>query len=153
MNYRIPQLIFFFFLLFPLSLSAQEILSLAQCREMALKYNKEMAASAKQTESAHYTTKSYFGNFFPNFTANGTGIYSTIDGSLGIPGGNLPTFLPNATGQFLPNGGYAYFPGIDLNYKVGTIYMGGIQVEQPLYQGGKIRAAYKMSLLGKRWRT
>lgn len=149
MNYRIPQLIFFFFLLFPLSLSAQEILSLAQCREMALKYNKEMAASAKQTESAHYTAKSYFGNFFPNFTANGTGIYSTIDGNLGIPGGNLPTFLPNATGQFLPNGGYAYFPGIDLNYKVGTIYMGGIQVEQPLYQGGKIRAAYKMSLLGK----
>ena len=27
--------------------------------------------------------------------------------------------------------------------------MGGIQVEQPLYMGGKIRAAYKMSLLGK----
>ena len=29
------------------------------------------------------------------------------------------------------------------------VYMGGIQVEQPLYMGGKIRAAYKMSLLGK----
>ena len=141
--------VLFLFLLFPLSLPAQEILNLQQCREMALEYNKEMAASAKQTESAHYTAKSYLGNFFPNFTAGGTGIYSTIDGSLGIPGGNLPTFLPHATGQFLPNGGYAYFPGIDLNYKTGTIYMGGIQVEQPLYMGGKIRAAYKMSLLGK----
>ena len=45
--------------------------------------------------------------------------------------------------------GYAYFPGLNLDYKVGTVYTGGVQVEQPLYMGGKIRAAYKMSLLGK----
>ena len=63
-------------LLCPLSLLAQETLNLEQCREMALKYNKEMAASAKQTEGAHYTMKSYKGNFFPNFTASGTGLYS-----------------------------------------------------------------------------
>ena len=130
-------------------ISAQETLTLEQCREMALKYNKEMAAAARQTESARYTAKSYKGNFFPNFSLSGTGIYSTSDGSLGIAGGNLPTFLPDATGQFLPNKGFAYFPGIDLNYKIGMVYMGGIQVEQPLYMGGKIRAAYKMSLLGK----
>lgn len=44
---------------------AQETLSLQECREMALKYNKEMAASIKQTESTHYTAKSYKGNFSP----------------------------------------------------------------------------------------
>ena len=60
---------------------AQETLSLKECREMALKYNKEMAASVKQTESAHYTAKSYKGNFFPNLTASGTGLYSNADGS------------------------------------------------------------------------
>ena len=27
-----------------------------------------------------------------------------------------------------------------MNYKIGMVYMGGIQVEQPLYMGGKIRA-------------
>ena len=75
-------------------ISAQETLTLEQCREMALKYNKEMAAAARQTESARYTAKSYKGNFFPNFSLSGTGIYSTSDGSLGIAGGNLPTFLP-----------------------------------------------------------
>lgn len=132
-----------------LPLFAQEVLSLEQCREMALKYNKEMAASVKQTESARYMAKSYKGNFFPNFTASGTGLYSTADGSYGIAGGNLPIFLPDATGQFSPNGGFAYFPGIDLNYKIGAVYMGGVQVEQPLYMGGKITAAYKMSVLGK----
>ena len=138
-------------LLFSAGISAQETLTLEQCREMALKYNKEMAASAKQTESARYTAKSYKGNFFPNFTLSGTGIYSTADGSFGIAGGNLPTFLPDAAGQFNPGqpSGFAYFPGINLDYKIGMVYMGGVQIEQPLYMGGKIRAAYKLSLLGK----
>ena len=64
-------------------ISAQETLTLEQCREMALKYNKEMAAAARQTESARYTAKSYKGNFFPNFSLSGTGIYSTSDGIYG----------------------------------------------------------------------
>lgn len=130
-------------------LSAQETLDLQQCREMALQYNKEMAASAKQTESALYTMKSYKGNFFPDFTARGMGIYSTADGSFGIAGGNLPVLKPNPGGGSIPTGTTAYFPGINLDYKVGTVYMGGIQFKQPLYMGGKIRAAYRMSVLGK----
>lgn len=132
-----------------LTLSAQEPLTLEQCRQLALENNKQMAAAAKQTQAAHYTLKSYKGNFFPNLMASGTGLYSTANGSFGIPGGNLPTFLPDATGQFLPNGGFAYFPGIDLKYKVRTVWMGGVQVEQPIFMGGKIMAAYKMATLGK----
>ena len=58
-----------------LSVSAQEKLSLKQCREMALKYNKEMAAADKQTEAARLLSLSYKANFFPNFTASGTGLY------------------------------------------------------------------------------
>lgn len=128
---------------------AQETLTLKQCREMALKYNKEIAAAGKQTAAARLMSLSYKANFFPNLTANGTGVYSTADGSLGVPGGNLPVFLPNpAIGEPGPSG-FAYFPGLNLDYKIGTVYSGGIQVEQPLYMGGKIRAAYKMSLLGK----
>ena len=42
-----------------LSLSAQEKLSLKQCREMALKYNKEMAAADRQTEAARLMSLSY----------------------------------------------------------------------------------------------
>lgn len=89
-------------LLFSAGISAQETLTLEQCREMALKYNKEMAASAKQTESARYTARSYKGNFLPNFTLSGTGIYSTADGSLGIAGGNLPTSCPMLRDSFCP---------------------------------------------------
>ncbi len=131
------------------SLVAQETLSLDQCREMALKYNKEMAASAKQTEQASFMVKSFRGNFFPNITASATGIYSNAAGGLGIPGGKLPTFLPVSADQFLPNNGFAYFPGIDIKYDVEDVYVAGIQLEQPLYMGGKIRAAYNMAKLSK----
>ena len=62
------------------SLAAQEKLSLAQCREMALKYNKDMAAANKQTEAARLMSLSYKANFFPNFTANGTGRKSRSSG-------------------------------------------------------------------------
>ena len=131
------------------TLHAQELLTLDQCRQLALENNKRMVAASKQTQAAHYTVKSYKGNFFPNFIASGTGLYSTADGTFNIPGGNLPTFLPDANGQPTPNGGFAYFPGIDLNYKVRTVWMGGIQVEQPIFMGGKILAAYRMATLGK----
>ena len=132
-----------------ITLHAQELLTLDQCRQLALDNNKRMVAASKQTQAAYYTVKSYKGNFFPNFIASGTGLYSTADGTFNIPGGNLPTFLPDANGQPTPNGGFAYFPGIDLNYKVRTVWMGGIQVEQPIFMGGKILAAYRMATLGK----
>ncbi len=130
-------------------LPAQETISLKQCREAALKNNKEMAAAVKQTESARYTMKSYWGNFFPNITAKGIGLYSNAEGKYSSGSGNLPTFQPNAEGQFVQNGGFAYFPGLDLNLKIGTVYVGGVQVEQPVFMGGKIIAAYKMAKLGK----
>ena len=129
--------------------NAQELLTLDQCRQLALDNNKRMVAANKQTQAAHYTMQSYRGNFFPNFTASGTGLYSSANGTFSLPGGNLPTFLPDANGQPIPNGGFAYFPGIDLNYKVRTVWMGGVQVEQPIFMGGKILAAYKMARLGK----
>ena len=129
--------------------NAQELLTLDQCRQLALDNNKRMAAASKQTQAAHYTMQSYRGNFFPNFTASGTGLYSSANGTFSLPGGNLPTFLPDANGQPTPNGGFAYLPGIDLNYKVRTVWMGGVQVEQPIFMGGKILAAYKMARLGK----
>lgn len=144
---KIGTLIIFFFCLF--TLNAQEILTLDQCRQLALDNNKRMKAATKQTQAAHYTQKSSWANFFPNFTASGTGLYSTSKGTFDIPGGNLPTFALDAAGQPTPNGGFAYFPGIDLNYKVHTVWMGGIQVEQPIFMGGKILAAYRIATLGE----
>lgn len=133
-------------LLCALSGRGQEVLTLQQCRQRALDNNKQMAAAQRQSEVARYTQKSLKGNFFPNIKAYGTDLYTSMNGSLNIPGGNLPVFLPVKPNP-LPVG-FAYFPGIDLNLKVKNVLMTGIQIEQPLYMGGKIRAAYEMSKLG-----
>ena len=99
-------------------------LTLADCRTLALEYNKEMAASAQATKSATYTAKSYKGNFLPDISASGTGMYSTADGSLGLLGYNM-------------------------DYEIGTVWAGGVMVEQPIYMGGKINSAYRMAQIGR----
>ena len=43
--------------------------------------------------AARLLSLSYKANFFPNFTASGTGLYSTADGSLGILKISLKRFL------------------------------------------------------------
>ena len=47
----------------------QEVLSLQQCREKALQYNKQIAAAERQTQQARYTEKQYKALFFPDFKA------------------------------------------------------------------------------------
>lgn len=137
-----------FSLLFCYAASAcgQETLSLPQCRKMALENNKQIAAAARKTTESQYIQKSMKGNFFPDIKAYGNNFYASINGTLNLPGGNLPVFIPTAS-PAVPSG-FAYFPGIDLNMKVRNVLMAGVQIEQPLYMGGKIRAAYQMSKLG-----
>lgn len=101
-----------------------ETLTPERCRAMALQYNKELAAATQAAKSASFTAKSYKANFLPNITATGTGLYSTADGQFDILGYNV-------------------------GYEVGTLLAGGLSVEQPIYMGGKINAAYRLAMLGK----
>lgn len=137
---------------------AQQTLTLEQCKEMALKANAEIAAATKQTESAEYTAKSYRSNYYPNIYAQAYGLYSTAEGSkeFEISGGALPvypdaSFMQNpAVLQTTAPQGFAYFPGggFALDYEIGTVIRGGISLEQPIYQGGKIKASTEMAELG-----
>ena len=43
------------------------------------------------------------------------------------------------------DGRYALFPGMDFDYKIGFVYSAGVQVQQPIYQGGKIIAANRIA--------
>ena len=127
---------------------AQEVLSLQQCRELALENNKQVAAAAFQTRGAEYTVKSYWANFFPNITATGSAAYSDMDGTLGIGGGKLPIHLPIMPGLEINH--VFDIPTLSMNYEVKSLYMAGVSVEQPLYMGGKIRSAYRISKMGRK---
>ena len=141
--------------------SAQRSLTLEECRQMALENNKQTAIAAENRIKAGYDVKSYRANYFPKISATGNYLFTTTSLKKSIPGNYLPTFVPDpASGQLVPNilttvdgvpifKEYAYFPDMDLELKLNGTYMAGIQLEQPIYMGGKITSAYRMSILGE----
>jgi outer membrane protein TolC len=136
---------------------------------MALRNNKSVAIAERMEEKITYESKSYFANFFPKISLSGLYLFSNTKMNKTLKGNYLPTYVPDpATGQpkpnvvTMPDGNpligadgnpvfkeYAYFPDIALSLRMNGLYTAGIQAEQPLYMGGKITAAYKMSLIGK----
>ena len=119
-------------------------LTLEACIEQAKAHNRELAAADKQLEAARYDLRSMKANFFPSLSASGLALYSDSHGGLQIPGGLLPVLGPD----LVPTGASAYFPGVDIDYRVGWLYAGGVKLEVPLYAGGKVRTGYRMAKLG-----
>ena len=129
----------------PLIGTAQTTLSLDECIRLAKERNKKIEAAEHGLQAARYDMRSARANFYPSFSATATGLYSDADGGLGIEGGMLP--VVGADG--VPTGAGAYFPGLDIGYKIGWVYGAGIKVEQPLFTGGKITAGYRMAKAGQ----
>lgn len=129
----------------PLIGTAQTTLSLDECIRLAKERNKKIEAAEHGLQAARYDMRSARTNFYPSFSATATGLYSDADGGLGIEGGMLP--VVGADG--VPTGAGAYFPGLDIGYKIGWVYGAGIKVEQPLFTGGKITAGYRMAKAGQ----
>lgn len=146
---------------------AQVKIDLRKCREMALESSKKMAVADKQVVKAGYDKKAYRANFFPKLSAMGTYAYMQKDYSFKIDGGNLPTFVPGGNGTLVPNylldgngkvvmgadgrpvfAQYAYMPDIALAVGLENAYTVGGILEMPVYMGGKIRHAYRMSAIG-----
>ncbi|MCL1937313.1 MAG: TolC family protein [Candidatus Azobacteroides sp.] len=140
---------------------AQQIMTLEKCRELALANNKSVTIAARNKEKAEYTQKAYVANYFPKISASGNYLYTNMALNKTLSGNYLPTFVPDpATGQLVPNiltmnpdgtpifKEYAYFPDMDISLKLNGTWMAGVSAEQPIYTGGKITSAYKMSKIG-----
>lgn len=91
-------------------------LSNARCRTMALESSEEVRRAANTVEAARLTQGATRTNFLPKLSGNATAMYN-----------------PSNTDMM----------GMELVMK-GT-YMAGLQLTQPIYAGGKISAAYKLS--------
>lgn len=155
--------------LFAFTAKGQLQLNLKQCREMAVETSKQLAIAGKEKEKAVYTRKSYRADFFPKLSGVGIGFYNQEKYSYSLNGGYLPTYTPGADGKLQPNlmldpgtgkpvigsdgkpvfNQYAFLPDIGIEVGMRGVYMAGVQLEQPLYMGGKIRAAHKMAKLGE----
>lgn len=142
-----------------------QTLSLDDCRKMALEHNKTLASSRVKLEQTKFDMKSYKANFFPKVTLHAFDAYSTMKGDLAIDAFKLPIKkFDFATGSYnydvtvLPDGTNIYnniidFPGIKEQWKVQNVFSGGITLLEPIYAGGKINTAYKMSKIGMEMAT
>ena len=161
-------LIFSLFLLVPMA-DAQVILTLQQCREMALENSKQIAIAQKQLEKAESETKAYRAGYFPRLSATGMGFYNQEKYSYNLKGGYLPTYVPDENGIMQPNvvvhpstrhpvigkdgkpvfKEYAFLPDIGIKVGMRGVYSVGVQLQQALYLGGKVRTAHEMSKVGE----
>ena len=149
--------------------NAQVILNLQQCREMALENSKQIAIAQKQLEKAVSETKAYHAGYFPRFSATGLGFYNQEKYSYKLKGGYLPTYVPDENGTLQPNvlvnpstgqpvegadgkpvfKEYAFLPDIGIKVGMRGVYTVGVQLQQPVYMGGKVRTAHKMAKIGE----
>lgn len=141
--------------------SSGKVLSLSNAQELALNFNKQINQSKLLFEQTGYDLEAYKSNRFPRFNLIATDFYSTANSKFNISGGNLPIYVYNpAAGQYVPNvtvnpdgsytmNEYAHFPDIEMKFKMKNMLIGGLQIMQPIYTGGKITAAINMAELGR----
>lgn len=137
-----------------------QTLTLDECVNKALEYNKSLSSAKLKLDQTRFDMKSYKANFYPQFNLIALDFYTTAKGDFTIEGGHLPiynyveeagTFVPNVTknadGSYTLNQ-YADFPSQTMKWKLKNMFVGSISVMEPLYAGGKISTAYEMSKLG-----
>lgn len=153
-----------FFLLNAAVLSAQT-LTVGDCVDMALRENKDVKSATWRVEQQKHTKASLKANYFPKLSVQVTDLWSSIDGRMEMDiaspmseyiSGQIHDFAPEFSSSEL---GVRYLStlgdrlsGINpiIDYSVNNIVSAMAQIEQPIYTGGKINAAYRMGQLGER---
>ncbi len=162
---------FLFITLLVLGLSpvkAQVVLNLERCREMALEYSQQLAIARQQEQKAVWTKKEYRANYYPKLSITGIYFYNQKKQKYSLDGGYLPTYVPGENQKLEPNlvvapdgkpifgpdgkpvfKEYAFLPDIPISLSMRGVYMAGVQLQQPLFLGGKIRAAHQAAKAGE----
>lgn len=127
---------------------SQEILSLKQCKSLALEYNHKLKKADELIRQYESTQKYVKTMFLPKLSFNASYNYLHDLQEINIPSAFLPTAASPAdvsTGKF---NGVAYFPGKNIDLGSPSFFRGSLELIQPIYTGGKIKSSYKMSQLG-----
>lgn len=150
----------------------QQLLSLQQCREMALQHNQKLQIAKENTEAATALRKAAFTQFFPDFGFTGSYAHSTK--KLGLLSENqylpvIPYTAITSEGELDPsklgpndivinpvtqqpvldkNGNpvfqkYAYMPKDGFSIDLTNVFLLNFGLTQPIFTGGKIFNAYK----------
>lgn len=145
--------------------SAQVKLNQQKCREMALDFSRQIKISENHYEQALLSGKIARVQHLPKLSASGLYFYKPDPLEYSLEGGYLPTYTPGQNGEMQPNiqinpntgqpvtgpdgnpvfNMYAMMPDMNLNIGMEGVTTAGVQLEQPVYLGGKIRTANKLA--------
>lgn len=119
---------------------AQRMLTLEECRNLAIQNNKELQISGEKIKMADNEKKAAFTKYFPQLSANGAYMWNQKDINL-LDMGALSSSLSSSLG------GLAQLPMIqhlmsgvnDMQHLyVQNIWVGNVSLVQPVFMGGKI---------------
>ena len=119
---------------------AQRMLTLEECRNLAIQNNKELQISGEKIKMADNEKKAAFTKYFPQLSANGAYMWNQKDINL-LDMGALSSSLSSSLG------GLAQLPMIqhlmsgvnDMQHlDVQNIWVGKVSLVQPVFMGGKI---------------
>ena len=128
-------------------LSAQKLMTLEECRQQAVEYNKELKKADYQKQEAVVNQKTARTAYFPGVSASAKVMYMPNMEDISIPGGFLPTA---ASEEAAMNGEFTglsnvWSPGMTIELNNLSVVYGGFTLTQPIYVGGKIRNANKQA--------
>ena len=127
-------------LLFGKMVSAQQTLSLQECRDLAVKNNKELRIAEEKIRMADYEKKAALTKYFPQISATGAYMWNQKDLNL-LDMGQLSSSLASSLG------GLAQLPVVqqtvgainDLQHlDIQNVWVGNVALVQPVFMGGKI---------------
>ena len=119
---------------------AQRMLTLEECRNLAIQNNKELQISGEKIKMADNEKKAAFTKYFPQLSANGAYMWNQKDINL-LDMGALSSSLSSSLG------GLAQLPMIqhlmsgvnDMQHlDVQNIWVGNVSMKKPEFKGGKI---------------
>ncbi len=126
-----------------------QTLTVDSCRTLALQYNRQKQQAVLKKQQAVLTQKSTHALFFPDFSLTAVGLYDTGKGTYDLDLNAMAAPLIQGITPILQQLGVQpaglKMPNVNLDYEMGWMFTGGVQLTQPIYMGGRIRSAYSMS--------
>ncbi len=129
---------------------AQKVMTLEECRNQAVEFNKELKNAALQNKEAQVNQKVARTAYLPSVSGTMSVMNRPNMDAISMPG----YFLPTADSeQDALNGNFSgtsdvWKPGTTIDLNSLTLINSGLSVEQPVYVGGKIRYSNKQADAG-----
>lgn len=128
----------------------QKVMTLEQCREQAVEFNKELKNAALQNKEAKVNQETARTAYLPVLSGSVTGLYVPKKFDYSFGGSFLPTAESAEAAQAGDYTGLSdvWMPEVGLNMDNITLFNGGLSLDQPVYAGGKIRNINKQADAG-----